>query len=490
MPGSAVAAAEESGQQLWPPRATLPCVARLSSIDAFWINAEGDGPPFAIGALVVVDGPAPTLAELRTFIAARLPVTPRLRERLVPDPVGLRQPRWEPTEPDLGHHVTTLALVEGDQADLEQAVARIMQVRMDEDRPLWDYTLLTGLADGRWAVVSRVHHSVADGQGALLLTGHLIDVDEAGTTSLTAAVESLLPAAPEHPPASRSEALAQGVKQGGDLALRAIRTLRSASATGEAFNAATRRAATVGTQLPKEAGPLAGDPGEHRVWHTTTVSLDDVRTIRRGLGGTVNDVVMTLMSGGYRALLTSWGTDPEGERIRVLVPVSLRSPGNLAANNQVGALLVMLPLAGETAARYDDVRAHLDEVKNLGTAPLATPVYEAIDRTVPAVVQTFAVSALSGTVGGAFVETLVTNVPGPQFPLYVMGRRAHTMAPLIPLGEPLRLNVGVVSYDGILHFGITGGEGIGDGVYQVGAGIQQALRDLLAAAATAAADPR
>jgi hypothetical protein len=221
-------------------------------------------------------------------------------------------------------------------------------------------------------------------------------------------------------------------------------------------------------------------------WHTTKVALSDVKLIRRSLGGTVNDIVMTLMSGGYRALLSEWGMNAQEATIRVLVPVSLRTPGDLASNNQVGGLLVVLPLAGSTVSRYADIRAHLDAVKNLGTAPLAMPVYEAIDRTVPAFVQTFAVSALGGTVGSAFVETLVTNVPGPQFPVYIAGRRARSIAPLIPLGEPLRLNTGVVSYDGVLHFGITGGEGVGNGVRAVATGVQEALRDLLEASVTLA----
>jgi hypothetical protein len=206
--------------------------------------------------------------------------------------------------------------------------------------------------------------------------------------------------------------------------------------------------------------------------------MGDVRRIRAAFGGTVNDVVMALMSGAYRALLADLGVDPDQQAVRVLVPVSLRSPGDLSANNQISALLVSLPLAGTTAARYADIRAHLEAVKDLGVAGLGAPILDTIDRAVPAFVQTVAVRRFTGQVGGAFTETLVTNVPGPPFPIYVAGHRALSVAPTIPLGQPWRLTTGVVSYDDALHFGFTGGQGIGDRVHLVAAAVQQALIEL------------
>ncbi len=472
-------------------------MSRLSSIDAFWINAESDGPPFAIGALVVLDGPAPGLDQMQAFLAARIVDARRMRQRLAPDSLRIRQPEWEDAEPDLNHHVreVTLGGAAG-QADLERAVAGIMRTPMDLDRPLWDFTIITGLADGTWAAVSRLHHTVADGQGALLLTGRLIDIDAEGSQTLTDALDALMTqvrAAADRGDdgTSRAAFLAEAAKRGGDLALRALRTIATSpdrsEALAEAASALSRQAETVAAQLPGRAGVLQGTPGQQRSWTTTQVSLADVKRIRTALGGTVNDIVMTLMSGGYRALLRQWDLDPDAHSIRVLVPVSLRSPGDLASNNQVSALLVVLPLAGDTVSRLGDIRAHLDAVKDLGGAAMAAPIYEAIDRTVPAFVQTYAVRALSGAVGSAFTETLVTNVPGPQFPVYVAGRRVRSLAPLIPIGDPWRLNTGVVSYDGELNFGITGGEGVLDDVRVVAAGIQEALADLLAATGAAGA---
>jgi WS/DGAT/MGAT family acyltransferase len=424
----------------------------------------------------------------------------------------LRHPEWVPADPDMDHHVREVTLpAPGDDTVVEQAVSQILASPMDYDRPLWDLTMLTGLQQGRWAIVSRLHHTVADGHGALMLTGRLIDADPAGTTSLTDALDSMITArasaprdadpagSPDSPdsagttgspdpredndPAGTSALVVAAARRGGDLIVRALRT---APATAEAVK---RSAGAVAAQLPGSAGVLAGDPGQDRVWTTTTVPMSDVKRIRTALGGTVNDVVMALMSGGYRALLGDLGIDPEQQAIRVLVPVSLRTPGDLASNNQISALLVTLPLAGTPGARHADIRAHLDAVKDLGASALASPVLDSIDRRVPAVVQTVAVRALTGQVGTAFTETLVTNVPGPPFPIYVAGRRAHSVAPTIPLGQPWRLTTGVISYDGTLHFGITGGQGIGDRVHLVANGVQDTLTELTALADAAPHPP-
>ena len=475
-------------------------MSRLSSSDAFWMNAEPDGAPFAIGALVVLEGPAPSLAEMRTLVSGRLVNAERMRQRLQTDPMRLRHPEWVPADPDMDHHVREVTLPgPGDDTQVEQAVSQILASPMDYDRPLWDLTMLTGLRQDRWAIVSRLHHTVADGHGALMLTGRLIDADPAGTTSLTDALDTMItarastprvtdPPGPadsadlagspdsdgDHDPIGTPALVVAAARRGGDLIVRA---LNSATATADAM---TRSAGALAAHLPGSAGVLAGDPGQERVWTTTTVPMSDVKRIRTALGGTVNDVVMALMSGGYRALLNDLGVDPDQQAIRVLVPVSLRSPGDLASNNQISALLVMLPLAGTPAARHADIRAHLTAVKDLGAATLASPLLDSIDRRVPAVVQTLAVRKLTGTVGTAFSETLVTNVPGPPFPIYVAGRRAHSVAPTIPLGQPWRLTTGVISYDGTLHFGFTGGQGIGDRVHLVANGVQDTLAELTA----------
>ncbi len=456
------------------------------------MNVEKGGPPIAIGGVVVMEGPPPTFDEYRESVGSR--ISGRMRERLVPDPLRVRQPEWEEAEPDLTRQIRELALpAPGGEDELHAAVAQIMAVPMDPELPLWDSTLVTGLPDDTWAVVTRLHHTVADGQGSLLLTGRLIDVDPEGTTSLTVALDQMMQAyaasqkarpAEVDDKASTAEKLAEATQKGSDFLLRAMKTLTSASATGEAVGAATSAAGkaldALGSHMPQSPGPLAGDPGKDRAWVMTHVSMADVKVIRSSLGGTVNDVVMTLMSGGLARAIAKLGM--AADVVRVMIPLSLRTPGDLTANNQVSALLVVLPLGGSAAERLADIREHIDSIKDLKVGAVGIPAQAIVDRTVPAFVQTFAVSTLAGKVGATFTESLVTNVPGPQFPIYVMGRHVNVMVPIIPLGEPLRLSTGIMSLNGVLHFGISGGEGVLDGVPEVAKGIQDTLAELLQAA--------
>lgn len=452
------------------------------------MNAEHDGPPIAIGGLVLLAGPAPTLAEYTELVAGR--VAGRMKQRLVPDPMRVKLPTWEDAEPDFARQIRELVLpAPGGPDEINAAVAQIMQIPMDTELPLWDSTVITGLPDGAWGVVTRVHHSVADGQGALLLTGRLIDVDPEGTMSLTDALDMYMSnlsaggqAAPDDGGGTAAR-LAEATQKGSDFLLRAMKTLSSASATGDAVLSAAGSAAktldAIGSHLPKTPGVLAGDPGQDRAWVLTSVGLDDVRAIRRSLGGTVNDVVMTLMSGGFARALAKIGA--QADSVRVMVPLSLRAVGDLTANNQVSFLLVVLPVEGSATSRLADIREHINAIKDLNMGAIAAPTQALVDRTVPAFVQTYAISNLGGRFAEAFTETLVTNVPGPSFPIYVAGRKVSVLAPVIPLGAPLRLSTGVLSYNGQLHFGISGGDALTGAVPEVAAGIQETLAELLEA---------
>ena len=229
-------------------------------------------------------------------------------------------------------------------------------------------------------LVTRLHHTVADGQGSLMVTGTLIDVDPEGTTTLTAALDGMMRKYMARQAAGQPEDSSQGgtaaklaaaTQKGGDLLLRALRTVTSVSATTEAVGTAaagvSKTVDALGSLAPSLPGPLAGDPGKDRAWVMTPVSLDDVRTIRGSLGGTVNDVVMALMSGGYIRALEKLGK--ESDDVRVMVPLSLRAPGDITANNQVSFLMVVLPLAGSAAARLADIREHINSIKDTMVVP-------------------------------------------------------------------------------------------------------------------------
>ncbi len=463
---------------------------RLASADSFWLDADVTRPSIAIGALTVVDGPAPTIEQLRELTAQRLPEMERLRQRVRPSSVRLKRPTWETVdEVDLEHHVRAVTLeAPGDRAALERLVGRIMEIPLDLDRPLWDSHVVYGLPDDGWAMVTRTHHAVADGQGAVLLMGRWLDTDQAGSMSLTAALEQLMaaagPSGGSDSPGQDSgldkntrtqRSLAQAFSQGGDLILRTLR--KGVEAAPEVISQAGEGLSTMVGHKP---GSLAGRPGDERHWVSVDVSLSDVKRIRTAHGGTVNDVVMTLLSGGYRKAIEALDEPLAGRIVRVLVPVSIRTPGDLATNNQVSGLFVQIPVDGTAAERLTAIRTHINKLKGSGFPAAGKLMWEATQST-PAALQTVVVGNMT-TLPAYIMETLVTNVPGPQFPIYLAGRKLQAMYPIIPLGGSLRVSTGVLSYDGTLNFGISGGKYAGDQIAQIREGIEETLNELLSPA--------
>jgi len=469
---------------------------RLASADSFWLDADVTGPSIAIGALTVVDGPAPTIEEMRELTAQRLPKMERLRQRVRPSSIRLKRPTWETVDQvDLDHHVRAVTLdAPADRAALERLVGRIMEIPLDLDRPLWDSHVVYGLPDDGWAMVTRMHHAVADGQAAVLLMGRWLDTDPAGTKSLTAALEQLMAAAGPSggsAPSGGSEgpvrdsgldkntrtqrSLAQAFSQGGDLILRTLR--KGVEAAPEAIAQAGEG---LSTMVGRKPGSLAGRPGDGRHWVSVDVSLSDVKRIRKAHGGTVNDVVMTLLSGGYRKAIEALDEPLAGRIVRVLVPVSIRTPGDLATNNQVSGLFVQIPVDGTAAERLTTIRTHINKLKGSGFPAAGKLMWEATQST-PAALQTVVVGNMT-TLPAYIMETLVTNVPGPQFPIYLAGRKLRAMYPIIPLGGSLRVSTGVLSYDGTLNFGISGGTYAGDQIAQIREGISETLNELLSPA--------
>lgn len=462
---------------------------RLGSADSFWLDADVTGPSIAIGSVTLVDGPAPSIEAIRDLTARRLPAMPRLRQRVHPTSRKVKRPTWEDVdEVDLEHHVRVVTVDEpGDRAALERLVSQIMEIPLEVDRPLWATHVVYGLADDGWALVTRIHHAVADGQGAVLLMGRWLDTDPEGTVSLTTALEQLMASAPPAAPAApdgeeptdagvrdarKQRSLAQAFSQGGDLVLRTLR--KGVEAAPDALAQAGEGLSTMVAHKP---GSLAGRPGDERHWVSLDVSLADVKRVRQTHGGTVNDVVMTLLSGGYRKAIEALDEPITQRVVRVLVPVSIRTPGDLASNNQVSGLFVQIPVAGTAAERLTAIRGHINKLKGSGFPAAGKLMWEATQST-PAGLQTTVVGNLT-TLPAYIMETLVTNVPGPQFPIYLAGRRLRAMYPIIPLGGSIRITTGVLSYDGTLNFGISGGKYADAQIEQMREGIVATLDELL-----------
>lgn len=211
-----------------------------------------------------------------------------------------------------------------------------------------------------------------------------------------------------------------------------------------------------GTPHLAPPGELSGTLGDTRRWESRTAPLADAKAAGRAFGATVNDVVLAAVAAGFRAVLLSRGDVPADRRLRVMVPVSLRRPGDTATDNQVSAVTVPLPVGrADPVDRLAEVAATTRRLKDVGAPALGVALLGAVDTLVPAAVQDVAVG-YGAAVPEWFVEGVVTNVPGPQFPLWVLGRRVRTLTPTIPLGGNLRLIVGVLSFDGDIDIGVTG----------------------------------
>jgi diacylglycerol O-acyltransferase len=467
---------------------------RLRSVDTLWLDAERPGPSIAIGSINEVEGPAPSIGQMRDFIGSRIDRMPRLQQKLTHSSLRVKRPTWEQAWADLSHHVREIHVDQpGDDVSLEQAVAHIMETPLDFERPLWDAHLVTGLADDAFAVVTRMHHAVADGQGSIITLGHLIDTDPQGTTSLTDALASATPSVTT-PSRSTRSLLLNAASRGGDLTLRALRASLSptraagslASSVEDVGRRTTDQLTRSATGIRAVASPrmgslIGGDPGQRRYWRTHQVALSDVKAIRRAFGATVNDVVMTLVSGGYGTMMERRGQDPTGQYIKVNIPVSVRAPGDLASNNQVTALFVQLPVSGPAVERMTWIRSHINHVKDAKTADALKLIVDMLN-VAPSLIQTAAVR-INGPFPEWTLDTLVTNVPGPPFPVYVMGRHVRRIMPLVALGRPLWCSVAVVSYDGQLNFGISTGEGGEQAGVDIRDGINRMLEDLLDATA-------
>jgi WS/DGAT/MGAT family acyltransferase len=236
-----------------------------------------------------------------------------------------------------------------------------------------------------------------------------------------------------------------------------------------------------GLVRPLERSSLTGPIGPHRSWSTAYVHLSDVKLVRRGLGGTVNDVVLTLVSSGLRELLASRGEAVDGRAVRALVPVSVRRPGERGVyNNRVSAMFAELPVGiVDPAARLRVIGAQMDGLKRSRQA-VAGDVLTSLSGFAPPMLLALAgrLAARSPSLG---VQTGVTNVPGPQQPLRTLDRRLLESFPFVPLIGNVRISIAIFSYDGGLYFGVTGDYDSSNDIDILTAGVERASAELLEA---------
>jgi diacylglycerol O-acyltransferase len=451
----------------------------LSPLDAAFLRLEDRSTSVHIASVAVFDGPSPTYDEVYAAYLFKLHLVPRYRQRVRELPLQLGRPVWvDDVHFNLRYHLRHTALPRpGTDAQLRDLVGRLMSQQLDRGKPLWEAWVVDGLEGDRWAVISKVHHCMVDGIAGTDLLSLVLDASadpapadtlppplapEPGLGRLLLATARTVP----HRPASVVRAVTQAVAHPRQAAVDVAMTARGALAFARLARPAT-------------SSSLSGPLSPHRRWGWTSATLDDVRIIRRSLGGTVNDVVLTAVTRGFRDLLLSRGETPDARAVRTLVPVSVRGQdGRGELDNRVSAMIAELPVAeAEPTGRLTAVREELDRLKRSGEPQVGGLVTSAAGLAPPPL--------LSLGLTGVFrlphrhLVTVATNVPGPQHPLYLCGRRMAEYYPYVPIADRVRMGVAITSYDGTLGFGVTADEDSTPDLQVLLDGIDAELRDLL-----------
>jgi WS/DGAT/MGAT family acyltransferase len=433
---------------------------RLSMLDAEFLHLEDGIAHMHIAGACVFDDPAPSLDEVAALVASKLHLIPRYRKRVRTPPFELGRPVWvDDPHFDLGYHLRHTALpTPGRDSTFCLLMGRLMSLPLDRARPLWETWLVEGLEGGRWALVFKVHHCMVDGIAGVELLGVLLDIQR------DAPLEAPRPWAPRPEPRGALEVLDAWIGLVTDAAATGVGVVRSvvhpAAAARTSVAAAQGLMRFLGDLAPTTPRSIEGAIGPHRAWAHSSASLDDVRRIRAAFGGTVNDVVLAAVSGGYRDLLLSRGDDVDAAVVRSLVPVSTRhEDAHGIADNRVSAMLYDLPVGvADPVERLGVVQSQMNELKGSHRVEAGEAVTELGDLAPPMLIGSlsrFAVRTLHHVTQRS-VNTVTTNVPGPQFPLYCLGRELIEYRPYVPIFHGVRVSTAILSYHGNLYFGVTG----------------------------------
>jgi WS/DGAT/MGAT family acyltransferase len=430
---------------------------RLSAIDASFLAQERANSHMHVGAVLIFDGPSPDYDEFLTHIRSRLHLVPRYRQKLAFPPLETGRPVWvdDPTF-NLSYHVRHTALPQpGSEEQLRALAARIHSQRLDRAKPLWETWLVQGLEGDRFALISKSHHALVDGISGVDLMTVLFDP----TPDPVLPPHGGEPWVAAHEPSAAALAV-RGVRGLARLPVDlATRALSAATHPGRALDDAREALEGIGEVAwaalnPAPATPLNVPIGPHRRLAFVRNELADFKLVKNTFGGTVNDVMLTVVAGGLRRWLRARGVRTEGLELRALVPVSIRAKDehhNLG--NRIVAMRGPLPVYVEDpVARLRVVRAAMEGLKESKQAVGAETI-SALEALAPPTILAQASRLQFST---RLFNLLVTNVPGPQLPLYVLGRELRDLFPIAFLPENQSLAVAIISYNGGIDFGLLG----------------------------------
>jgi diacylglycerol O-acyltransferase len=464
---------------------------RLTSIDASFLHQEGESSHMHIGGVLIFEGPPPEFRDYLAHIRGRLHLVPRYRQRLATPPLETGRPLWvdDPTL-NLEYHVRHTALpAPGTERQLFLLVARIASQQLDRSKPLWENWLVEGLEGDRFALIFKTHHSLVDGVSGVDLATVLFDLERTPAPP----PPDLQPWRPKPEPSS-VELVAAGVRGVvGTTAGLATRAVTAATHPAATLSMLRDAAEGVGEIVwaglnPAPQTPLNVEIGPYRRYTIVRQQLGDYKQVKDVLGGTVNDVVLSVVSGSLARWLHSRGVRTEGVELRALVPVSVRGHDHRGTlGNQLTVMRGPLPVyISDPVARLRFVSSAMDGLKEskqaVGAATLA-----AVNNLAP---PTILAQASRLNFSTRLFNLIVTNIPGPQVALYVLGRRLEDLFPVAFLPDNHALAIAIMSYKGKLDYGLLGDFDALPDIDVIADGIDLALAELLEAAHGKGARPR
>ena len=435
-----------------------------------------------VASTTLFEGSVPDYDDFREHIRSRLHLVPRFRQKLRFVPLGQGRPKWvDDPQFNLDYHLRHTALpAPGSEEQLRTLAARVFSQRLDRSKPLWEMWLVDGVERDRFAIVTKSHHCLVDGVSGVDITTVLFDA-----TPDPAPPAVSPPAWIPKPEPSDAEMLAEAlierltspteIFRGARAVFRAPRRMARAAVDGlEAAGAFAR------TGFGAPHSPFNVEIGPYRRFEMVQASLDELKRIKNATGGTVNDVVLAAVTGALGRYLRSHGHSTRELELRALVPISVRAADEHGAlGNRVSAYMAPLPVwCDDPVERLAQVSVTMGDLKQSRQAVGATLITELADFAPP----TIAGQAARLQSGQRFFNLVVTNVPGPQFPLYLMGRKLESVFPMVPLAKRQAVCFGIMSYNGQVNFGLTADFDTMADLDVLAADLEASLRELSEAA--------
>jgi WS/DGAT/MGAT family acyltransferase len=430
---------------------------RLTGLDASFLHLEEHDTHMHVASTTIFEGPAPSYDEFRDHIQSRLHLVPRFRQKVRVVPLGQGRPVWvDDPHFNLGYHVRHTSLPPpGSEEQLRNLAARVFAQQLDRSKPLWELWLVEGVEGDRFAIVGKTHHCMVDGVSGVDITSVLFDLEREPDTTAKSDPPKWLP----EPEPSRAQLLAEALVERAVSPREMVRGARAVlrgprAVARKLVDAAMASASFASAGFSAPHTPFNVDIGPHRRFAMVQASLDDLKHVKNELGGTVNDVILAAVAGTLGNYMRDRGHDTANLEIRAMVPVSVRTEEQQGAlGNRVSTMMAPLPVwCTDPVERLHRVSATMGDLKQSKQAMGAELLTQLADFAPP----TIAGQAARLQSRQRFFNLVVTNVPGPQFPLYLLGRRMQAVFPMVPLAKRQALCVGIMSYDGQVNFGLIG----------------------------------